>query len=188
MPADTADVRGFKTEVRGPGVASGRLWEHQRMLLSFAYLAFSAVLRLLVGRRRSEVAKDVECCDINLPCSDGKKSAPRSGRSTVPSSPRPPACFRSGADSPAPGGKQHSGTLPDEARGLLDPVKPCGTRAQCQSIRCDVDQTFLINAHPVGKQAELDVVNYRLSAEVIRSAIGDVSFSGLHFLFGRPPQ
>jgi hypothetical protein len=35
-------------------------WEHRWMLVSFAHLAFSAMLRLLVGRRRSSFANEIE--------------------------------------------------------------------------------------------------------------------------------
>jgi hypothetical protein len=67
------------------------------MLLSFPYLAFSAVLRLLVGRRRNQVAKDVELLVLRhqLAVLGRQEKRPRC---VVPSSPRSPACFRSGAD------------------------------------------------------------------------------------------
>jgi hypothetical protein len=64
------------------------------MRLSFAYLAFSAVLRLLVGSWRSEVAKDVELIVLRhqLAVLSRQAAARRSGRRIAPSSRRSLVC------------------------------------------------------------------------------------------------
>jgi len=61
------------------------------MLLSFAYLAFSTLLRLLVRGRRSEFTKDVELLVLRHQlgrCSVGNGRARVFGRPIAPSSRR----------------------------------------------------------------------------------------------------
>jgi hypothetical protein len=69
------------------------------MLLSFAYLSFSAVLRLLAGRCRSELAKDVELLVLRhqLVVLGRQAGRPRSGRPIARSSRRSCECYRAGA-------------------------------------------------------------------------------------------
>ena len=69
------------------------------MFLPFAYLAFSAVLKLLVGRRRTEFAKDVELMVLRHQLvSAGKRLGRRCGRPIVPFWLRLLGCCRGGGD------------------------------------------------------------------------------------------
>jgi hypothetical protein len=67
------------------------------MLLSFAYLAFSAV-QLLLGRRRSEFAKDVELLVLRHQLVVLGRQQPRlhCGPPIGPCLPRSPECFHCG--------------------------------------------------------------------------------------------
>jgi len=68
------------------------------MVLSFAYRAFSVVLRLLVRRRSSEFAKDVELLVLRhqLVVLSRQQPRPSCGQPIVLCLRHSPACFRQG--------------------------------------------------------------------------------------------
>src|SRR3712207_269943 len=79
-------------------------------------------------------------------------------------------------------------TLPDQVGGPLHAPEQYRTRAQRQSISPDFDETLLLDTDPVGKQAELHMMDDRAPPELILAAIGDVGLGGLRSLLRAPAQ
>jgi hypothetical protein len=76
-------------------------WKHRRMLLSFFYLAFLVVLRLLVWRRRGEFATDVELLVLRhqlVVLGRQQTRPPLQAAEIARSSRRSPGCSRPDAD------------------------------------------------------------------------------------------
>jgi hypothetical protein len=61
-------------------------------------------------------------------------------------------------------------------------------RAQRHSVSTKIDQTFLVSTYPVGKRAELYLVYYFVSLEIILAAIREEGLLGLRFFLWRPAQ
>jgi hypothetical protein len=81
-----------------------------------------------------------------------------------------------------------SDTLPDEVATLLDAPQQHRARTHGQSIPRNFDQAFLVDTDPVGKQAELHVMDDRVSVELVPAAIGHVGLGGVRLLFCTRPE
>src|SRR5215208_4892567 len=87
-----------------------------------------------------------------------------------------------------PGAPTLSDTLPDQVASLLLALHQYRVRAQRHSVFPKFDQTFLVSTNPVGKRAELYLVYYFVSLEVILAAIREEGLLSLRFFLWRPAQ
>lgn len=68
-----------------------------------------------------------------------------------------------------PGGRHRqsclarSRSLPDEVRTLLDALEQQRPRPQRQAIACHLEEALLVDAAPVGKEAQVDVMRNRVA-------------------------